>query len=159
VEYCIHYGYKQYAFDTVDTITKPAFVVPISCEESDYFRRDERIQKDMQFTSIPLQFFFRDRWSSMDNSELTFKNSVYDNAKTDMDRLKIIDSLVIKKIVKAPLPSDGPPKKKRKKKVIIEEEDEDERVEEEEYVEDDDDEDMRDDEDLHMIDRALGQHN
>lgn len=155
VEYYIYRNYKQYAFDTVDTITKPAFVVPNSCEEADYFRRDERLQKNMVFTSIPLQFFFRDRWSRMDDSEVKFKNSAYDNAKTDEDRLKIVDSLVKKNPVVTPAAPMAPPQKKRKKAVVQEEEEEEEEVTEEEYVEDDDNEDMRDEEDLQMIDRAL----
>jgi len=98
----------DFTFDTVDSIFRPAFVIPTRIYESDYYASDRRERASKTFTSIPIQFLLRDNWSKMDNKELGLRSSPYDRASSTKKR-SMLRALWT---VKPPKPPTGvrPPK-------------------------------------------------
>jgi hypothetical protein len=76
----------RFTFDTVDSIFRPAFVIPTRIYESDYYVSNKKERVGVTFTTVPIQFLLRDNWSKMDNKELGLRSSPYDRASTTKKR-------------------------------------------------------------------------
>lgn len=136
-----------FAFDIVDSVDKPAFVVPASLNTDDYFETRKDKQYKVQFTMVNISFLFRDQWTSINNADCKLTMTDFDSAKTQLQKKNRLDKLVIKK--------------HRKAKEVIEYDDEyeeneaDEDQENDEQDEEELEENLRNDEDLEVLDRAI----
>jgi hypothetical protein len=66
-------------FDAVDSIIKPAFVVPLNLDVDSVFEK-KKSSKEVIVLEIPVQFLTRDNWKSMDDKQIVIKKSAYDKA-------------------------------------------------------------------------------
>jgi hypothetical protein len=84
--------------DLVDSITKPACVIPVTVNSADYINFSKRLE--MRFYSIPFEFLFRNDWGSTDidlaaEIKRTIKNS--DSSKLyeiETNRHKMMTSII-----------------------------------------------------------------
>lgn len=133
----------MYSFDHVGSINKPAFVVPSSLQEDDSYQPKKQLQLMVRFTSVPMSFLFRGNWSTMDNQDTKFTKSEFDSGDSKRSKRKLLSKLVT---ISA---------NDMKKLADMAEE----AVEMEADVDSDDEDDaenMRDNEELNLIQMALG---
>ena len=101
----------DFTFDTVDSIFRPAFVIPTRIYESDYYVSNKKERVGVTFTTVPIQFLLRDNWSKMDNKELGLRNSPYDKASSTKKKtmLKALWTVKPPKLLKVIPPKPGKP--------------------------------------------------
>lgn len=136
-------NYLMYSFDEVGSINKPAFVVPNSLEENDSYQTNKELQIRITFTSVPMSFLFRDKWSALDTDTLTFTKTKFDKKKTMTEKRNLLSKLV----------TVSANDKKRLANMALQAAT---LVEEEDVDDDDDAENIREDDELDMIRKALG---
>ena len=68
-------------FDTVDSIKNAAFVYPNKILEKHYYVKTPKEHSEVVFTTVPVQFFYRDDWTRMDSEELIIHKSAFDLVK------------------------------------------------------------------------------
>jgi hypothetical protein len=87
-------------FDSVDSIIKPAVVVPKNLKVESLYdpgKTGKIIRKSVTLLEIPIQFLQRDNWKHMDNKGMTIKKTSYDKAKTQMERDELWQALKVPK--------------------------------------------------------------
>ena len=131
----------KFVFDSVDTVKQPAFVVPTSLRENDYFQQNSQSRSKVTFTSVGVNFLFRDKWVAMNNDTMQMAATEFDKSKSVRGKRNRLDSLVTHKLPAAKVP--------RLNKAVEQEEAEEEEDEE-------DEENARATEELDVIEEGLG---
>jgi hypothetical protein len=90
-------GDLLFVCDTVDSIIAPAFVVPDTIRLDSYFESNQRERNSLTFTTIPMQFLFREKYSDLNDTDKFYGFiSAYDKTSS-ANKKQILESLIIKK--------------------------------------------------------------